>query len=47
MLLAYWRKAGAEAIIYEKTDMLFRLCLAGGIMRNNGRFTVAEEAIAW
>jgi ribulose 1,5-bisphosphate synthetase/thiazole synthase len=40
------RKAGAEAIIYEKTDMLLGCGLAGGIMRNNGRFTAAEEAIA-
>lgn len=39
------RKAGAEVIIIEKTDMLLGCGLLGGIMRNNGRFTAAEEAI--
>lgn len=37
------KKAGAEVIIFEKTDMLLGLGNVGGIMRNNGRFTAAEE----
>lgn len=37
------RKQGAEIEIYEKTDMLLGLGNVGGIMRNNGRFTAAEE----
>lgn len=40
------RKAGAEVGLFEKTDMLLGCGLAGGIMRNNGRYTAAEEAIA-
>jgi len=40
------KKAGAEVLILEKTDMLLGCGLVGGIMRNNGRFTAAEEAIA-
>lgn len=40
------RKAGAEVALYEKTDMLLGLGNVGGIMRNNGRFTAAEELIA-
>ncbi len=40
------RKAGAEVVILEKTDMLLGLGNVGGIMRNNGRFTAAEENIA-
>ncbi|HEY8892450.1 MAG TPA: FAD-dependent oxidoreductase [Clostridium sp.] len=40
------KKAGAEVVIYEKTDMLLGLGNAGGIMRNNGRYTAAEELIA-
>jgi len=40
------RKAGAEVILYEKTDMLLGLGNVGGIMRNNGRYTAAEEMIA-
>lgn len=39
-------KAGAEVQIYERTDMLLGTGLVGGIFRNNGRFTAAEEAIA-
>ena len=39
-------KRGAEVIICEKTDMLLGLGNVGGIMRNNGRFTAAEENIA-
>ncbi|NLD19597.1 MAG: FAD-dependent oxidoreductase [Clostridiales bacterium] len=40
------RNAGAEVTILEKTDMLLGLGNVGGIMRNNGRFTAAEENIA-
>ena len=40
------KKAGAEVVVYEKTDMLLGLGNAGGIMRNNGRYTAAEELIA-
>ena len=40
------RKLGAEVILLERTDMLLGTGLVGGIMRNNGRFTAAEEAIA-
>ncbi len=40
------RKAGAEVTLLERTDMLLGTGLVGGIMRNNGRFTAAEEMIA-
>jgi hypothetical protein len=40
------KKAGAEVALYEKTDMLLGLGNVGGIMRNNGRYTAAEEIIA-
>ena len=40
------RKQGAEVAIAEKTDLLLGLGNVGGIMRNNGRFTAAEENIA-
>ncbi|MBW9170807.1 FAD-dependent oxidoreductase [Clostridium estertheticum] len=40
------KRAGAEVALYEKTDMLLGLGNAGGIMRNNGRYTAAEELIA-
>jgi len=40
------RKAGADITLLEKTDMLLGLGNVGGIMRNNGRFTAAEENIA-
>lgn len=40
------RKAGAEVILLERTDSLLGTGLVGGIMRNNGRFTAAEEIIA-
>lgn len=40
------RKAGAEVTLLEKTDLLLGLGNVGGIMRNNGRFTAAEENIA-
>lgn len=39
------KKAGAEVTLLEKTDMLLGLGNVGGIMRNNGRFTAAEENI--
>lgn len=40
------RQAGAEAVLLERTDMLLGTGLVGGIMRNNGRFTAAEEMLA-
>jgi hypothetical protein len=40
------RKQGAEVVLAERTDMLLGTGLVGGIMRNNGRFTAAEEMIA-
>lgn len=40
------RKAGADVVMYEKTDMVLGLGNVGGIMRNNGRYTAAEEIIA-
>lgn len=40
-------KAGAEEVtLLERTDMFLGTGLVGGIMRNNGRYTAAEEAIA-
>ena len=40
------RKAGAEVTLLERTDILLGLGNVGGIMRNNGRYTATEEAIA-
>lgn len=40
------RKQGASVTLIERTDMLLGTGLVGGIMRNNGRFTAAEEMIA-
>ena len=40
------RKQGADVLLIERTDMLLGTGLVGGIMRNNGRFTAAEEMIA-
>ncbi len=37
------KKAGADVTILERTDMLLGLGNVGGIMRNNGRYTAAEE----
>lgn len=37
------RKAGAEVDLIERTDMLLGTGLVGGIFRNNGRYTAAEE----
>ncbi|WIF94728.1 FAD-dependent oxidoreductase [Caminicella sporogenes] len=39
------KKAGADVLLLERTDMLLGLGNVGGIMRNNGRYTAAEEAI--
>jgi hypothetical protein len=39
-------KAGAQVLLLERTDMLLGTGLVGGIFRNNGRYTAAEEAIA-
>ncbi len=39
------QKQGAEVLLFERTDMLLGTGLVGGIMRNNGRFTAAEEMI--
>jgi len=39
------RKTGAEVLLIERTDLLLGLGNAGGIMRNNGRYTAAEECI--
>lgn len=40
------RKAGCDVELFERTDMLLGTGLVGGIMRNNGRFTAAEEMMA-
>jgi hypothetical protein len=40
------KKAGGRVTLLERTDMLLGTGLIGGIMRNNGRFTAAEEMIA-
>ena len=41
------RKAGADQVVLlERTDSLLGTGLVGGIMRNNGRYTAAEEMIA-
>jgi len=40
------KKRGVEAVLLERTDMLLGTGLVGGIMRNNGRYTAAEELIA-
>ena len=40
------RAAGADVVLLERTDCLLGTGLVGGIFRNNGRFTAAEEAIA-
>jgi hypothetical protein len=39
-------KQGEDVSLIERTDMLLGTGLVGGIMRNNGRFTAAEELIA-
>lgn len=40
------KKAGAEVTLIERTDLILGLGNVGGIMRNNGRYTGAEENIA-
>lgn len=40
------RKTGAQVQLLERTDLLLGCGNVGGIMRNNGRFTAAEENIA-
>jgi hypothetical protein len=40
------QKQNAEVTLLERTDMLLGTGLVGGIMRNNGRYTAAEEMIA-
>jgi len=40
------QKQGAQVVLIERTDMLLGTGLVGGIMRNNGRYTAAEEMIA-
>lgn len=40
------RKQGHVVQLLEKTDLLLGLGNVGGIMRNNGRYTAAEENIA-
>jgi hypothetical protein len=37
--------AGAKVTLFERTDLLLGTGLVGGIFRNNGRFTAAEELI--
>ncbi|HEX3031607.1 MAG TPA: FAD-dependent oxidoreductase, partial [Bacillota bacterium] len=39
-------QAGAQVVVLERAEMLLGTGLVGGIMRNNGRFTATEEAIA-
>lgn len=39
-------RMGADVILIERTDMLGGTGAVGGIIRNNGRFTAAEEMIA-
>ncbi len=39
------KKAGGDVHLFERTDMLLGLGNAGGIMRNNGRFTASEETM--
>ena len=40
------RKAGADVALVERLDELLGTGLAGGVMRNNARFTATEEALA-
>src|SRR5512142_1562591 len=40
------RHAGADVVLLERTDTLLGTGQVGGIMRNNGRYTAAEEMIA-
>lgn len=38
-------RAGEDVLLLERTDMLLGTGLAGGIMKNNGRWTATEEVI--
>lgn len=40
------KKSGADVTLIERTDLLLGLGNVGGIIRNNGRYTAAEELIA-
>ena len=40
------KKCNCDVTLIEKTDMLLGCGNAGGIMRNNGRYTATEEMIA-
>jgi hypothetical protein len=40
------KRAGSNVVLLERTDCLLGTGLVGGIFRNNGRFTAAEEMIA-
>jgi hypothetical protein len=40
------KRAGADVVLLERADTLLGSGQVGGIMRNNGRFTAAEEMIA-
>jgi len=44
--LAAYQAGAKSVVIVERTDYLLGTGLVGGIMRNNGRFTAAEEMIA-
>jgi hypothetical protein len=44
--LAAYQAGAASVVMIERTDYLLGTGLVGGIMRNNGRFTAAEEMIA-
>jgi len=39
------KKAGAHVTLLERTDLLLGLGNVGGLTRNNGRYTAAEESI--
>lgn len=39
------KKAGAKVTLLERTDLLLGLGNVGGLTRNNGRYTAAEESI--
>ncbi|MEF9951832.1 MAG: FAD-dependent oxidoreductase [Clostridium sp.] len=39
------KKSGADVVLIERSDLLLGLGNVGGIIRNNGRFTAAEEMI--
>ncbi|MDU4962110.1 MAG: FAD-dependent oxidoreductase [Sporomusaceae bacterium] len=39
-------QAGAAVLLLERTDLLLGTGLVGGIFRNNGRFTAAQELIS-